>query len=103
MEHMLWVLVTLLAVVAFWQFSASRSAYRKLNTLNEYVQFLLFQPEVYEDNRQKFLTFVSQNSSRSIADQAMASYQAIESVALQLEDKILLANVKMRGSHDDST
>jgi len=102
MERMLWVLVTLLVVVAFWQFSASRSAYRKLNTLNEYVQFLLFQPQVYEDHRQKLLTFASQNSSRSVTDQAMASYQAIENMALQLEGKILLANVKMRGSHDDS-
>lgn len=98
MERMLWVLITLLAVVAFWQFSASRSAYRKLNTLNEYVQFLLFQPLVYEDHRQKLLTFVSQNSSRSVTDQAMASYQAIENIALQLEGEILLANVKCRGS-----
>jgi hypothetical protein len=81
MNLTLWILIAVLFIVAIQQFSASRSAYRKLNTLNEYVQFLLFHPEVYDDHRKKFLTFVSENSGRSIPGQAMASYRAIDDVA----------------------
>jgi len=95
-ERMIWILVVILAVVATWQFSASRATYRKLNTLNEYVQFLLFHPQVYEDHRAKFLSFVSETSTMNVSDQAMASYRAIEDMAVELEDKILLSNVKSR-------
>lgn len=102
MNRMIWILVVILAIAAIWQFSASRAAYRKLNTLNEYVQFLLFHPQVYEDHRAKFLSFVSENSNMSVSDQAMASYRAIEDIAVKLEDKILLSNVKSRGSGGDS-
>ena len=101
MNLTIWILVAVLLIVAIQQFSASRSAYRKLNTLNEYVQFLLFHPEVYEDHRKKFLAFVSENSGRSMQDQAMASYRTIEDVAAKLEEAIVLANVKSRGSGGD--
>lgn len=96
MYSVIWVLVVL-AVIAIWQLITIRSAYRKLSTLNEYVQFLLFNPQIYEDHREKFLVFVSENSGMSISNQAMASYRAIVDMAAKLEDKILLANVKSRG------
>jgi len=38
----------------------------------------------------------------SVSDQAMASYQAIENMAIQLEDKILVANVASRGQRQES-
>ena len=102
MEYLSWLLVGIFALVAFWQFSASRAAYRKLNTLNEYIQFLLFQPKVYNDHREKFLKFVAEKSTASVSDQAMASYEAIENMAIQLEDKILVANVASRGQRQES-
>ena len=102
MEHMSWLLAGVFVLVALWQFSAARSAYRKLNTLNEYVQFLLFQPEVYNDHREKFLGLVAEKSTASVSDQAMASFEAIENMAIQLEDKILLANVSSRGQRQES-
>lgn len=102
MELISWLLSGIFGLVAFWQFSAARSAYRKLNTLNEYVQFLLFQPKVYNDHREKFLGFVAEKSMTSVSDQAMASYQAIEKMAIQLEDKMLMANVASRGQRQES-
>jgi len=42
MEYLSWLLVGIFALVACWQFSAARGAYRKLNTLNEYIQFCSF-------------------------------------------------------------
>lgn len=100
---MIWILGAVLAIIAILQFLASRAAYRKLNTLNEYVQFLLFHPQVYEDHRAKFLSFVSKNSNMSISDQTMASYRAIEDMAVKLEDKILLSNVISRRGSDDNS
>jgi hypothetical protein len=102
MNRMIWILVVVLAIVAIWQFSASRAAYRKLNTLNEYVQFLFFHSQVYEDHRAKFLSFVSENSNMSVSDQAMASYRAIEDIAVKLGGEVLISNVKSRGSGGDS-
>ncbi len=93
---MTWVVVGILAVVVLFEIFALKSAYRKLNSLNEYVQFLLFQPEIYKDHREKFLSLVSQNSKADFSNQAMASYQAIENMALGLKDKILLSNMKNR-------
>ena len=96
---MAWALVAVLLAFSIFQFSAARRAYWKLNALNEYVQFLIFQPQVYEDHRKKFLAFVSQNTSSSISDQAMASYQAIDDMAAKLENTdALLSNVKSRGT-----
>ncbi|MBI3807280.1 MAG: hypothetical protein HY281_07165 [Nitrospirae bacterium] len=96
MKHMIWTLVAVFAAVALFEFNAARQAYRKLNALNEYVQFLLFQPKVYKDHQEKFLLFVSQNRKKDVSDQAMASYQAIEQMVHALQDEILLANVKSR-------
>lgn len=39
MEYLSWLLVGIVALVAFWQFSAARTAYRKLNTLNNFCSF----------------------------------------------------------------
>jgi hypothetical protein len=102
MGLMSWLLVGVFALVAVWQFSSARSACRKLNTLNEYVQFLLFQPKLYNDHREKFLGFVAEKSMASVSYQAMASYQAIENMAIQLEDKILVSNVASRGQRHES-
>ena len=96
MEIMSWLIAGFFALVALWQISAARSAYRKLNTLNEYIQFILFQPKVYNDHREKFLGFVAESCTASPPDQAMASYQAIEDMAINLEDKIFVANVVSR-------
>lgn len=102
MNLTIWIiLVAVLLIVAIWQFSASRRTYRKLNTLNEYIQFLLLHLEVYEDHRAKFFAFVSEHSKLNISDQAMASYRAIEDMAIKLEGEILLANVASRGSSGD--
>lgn len=103
MQYLPWIVAGVLAIVALLQFTAAKSACLKLNTLNEYVQFLLFQPEVYNDHRDKFLGFVAQQSSAAVADQAMASYQAIENMAAQLFDDALLANIKMRSQSQEST
>jgi len=102
MEHLPWFIAGAFGLVAFWQFSATRSAYRKLNTLNEYVQFLLFQPNVYNDHSEKFLGFVAEKSNASVSNQAMASYQVIENMAIQLGDHILVANVASRGLRQES-
>ncbi len=93
---MAWILAAVFAVLAAFELYTARSACRKLNTLNEYVQFLLFQPKVYNDHRDKFLSFLSQMDKTDVGAQAMASYQAVENMALALEDKILLANVLSR-------
>ena len=91
-----WILAAVLAAAALLELNAARSAYRKLNAVNEYVQFLFFQPKVYNDHREKFLSFVCQSGEGDVSDQAMASYQAVDDMALALEDKILLANVISR-------
>ncbi len=87
---MIWILVAVLLLFAIQQFSASRSAYRKLNALNEYVQFLIFHPEVYEDHKKKFLAFASENSGASVINQAMTSYRAIEDIATKLYKDIVM-------------
>jgi hypothetical protein len=102
MQYLPWILAGIFAIVAFLQFTAAKSAYQKLNVLNEYIQFLLFQPKVYNDHRDKFLGFVAQRASASVSDQAMASYQAVENMAAQLYDHVLLANVKMRSQPHES-
>lgn len=101
MELIVWLLVGAFALIAFFQFFAATSAYKKLNTLNEYVQFLLFHPEVYNNHREKFLRFVADKSTASSSDQTMASYQMIEDIAIQLQASILLANVASRGRQQD--
>lgn len=102
MEYLSWFIAGAFALVAISQFSAARSTYRKLNTLNEYIQFLFFQPKVYDDHRAKFLGFVAEKYNASVSDQAMASYQAIENIAIELENKILVANVASRGLRRES-
>ncbi|MGH8542868.1 MAG: hypothetical protein ACREX3_04365 [Gammaproteobacteria bacterium] len=66
--------------------------------MNEYVQFLLFRPEVYEDHTRKFIAFVSDKSKSTVSDQARAAYRAIEDIATTLEGEILIANVASRAS-----
>ena len=97
MEILPWIFTIVFALLALLQFTAAKRAYRKLNILNEYVQFIFFQSKVYNDHRDKFLGFVAENSSSSVTDQAMSSYQAIENMAIQLHDEIIVANVESRG------
>lgn len=101
MQYLPWVFAGVFAMIAFLQFTAAKSAYRKLNILNEYVQFLLFQPKVYSDHREKFLGFVAEESIASVSDHAMASYQAIENMATQLYDRVLTANVLSRSQRHE--
>lgn len=93
---MVWILVVVLAIIAIFEFLASRGAYRKLNALNEYTQFLLFHPEVYKDHKTKFLPILVNNSDLKVNEQAMASYNFIENMAVTLCEHIFLANVVTR-------
>lgn len=102
MQYLSWIFVGIFAIIAFQQFSAAKSAYQKLNILNEYLQFLLFQPKVYSDHREKFLGFVAEKASASVSDQAMASYQAIENMAAQIYGSVLIANVQSRNQRQES-
>jgi hypothetical protein len=96
---MAWVIAAVLFAIAAFELMAARRAYKKLNSLSEYIQFLIFQPKVYEDHRKKFLDFVSKNQNLSISDQASAAYRSIDEMAAKMEEtNAILANVKSRGT-----
>lgn len=102
MEYIPWVLAAIFAVFALFELSAAKSSYRKLNDLNEYVQYLLFHPQVYGDHREKFLSYVAQLGEADVTQRAMASSRAVEYMAIGLADKILLPNILSRsGVHPD--
>ena len=90
------VVVVALAAFALFELNAARAAYKKLNVLNEYTQFLLFHPEVYANHREKFIAFVSETRGAGVSQQAMATYQSVENMAGEVHEATLLANVMSR-------
>ena len=98
---MAWIISAILLLLLIWSILIARRFAHKLNILNEYTQFLLFHPKVYEDHRKKFGNFLKSLEDKDPTNQAMMSYQVTEWMALQLGDKILLANVVKRANPED--
>src|SRR5262245_30761046 len=96
-----WIIVGILLLFVLWQAFVIKTQYRKLNSLNEYTQFLLFNPEVYRDHRSKFFDFLRSVENQNSTSKAMMSYQVIEDIATKLNQSILLANTVKREDSDD--
>jgi hypothetical protein len=83
---------------------AQRKAYKmalnELNALNEYTQFLLFNREVYENHRTKFLDFVQSIQDKPYDQKAMMAHKVIENMANKGEGSFLLVNVYKRENPD---
>lgn len=98
---MAWIIAVILLLLLIWQASATKRLAQKLNSLNEYTQFLLFYPNVYTDHRSKFGDFLKSIKGKDASDQAMLSYQVIEEMAIQGEGTFLLANAIKRANPED--
>lgn len=98
---MAWTIALILLLLLIWQMSATKRLARKLNSLNEYTQFLLFHPNVYADHRSKFGNFLKSINGKDAANQAMLSYQVIEEMAVQGDGTFLLANAIKRATPED--
>lgn len=99
---MSWINILLMLIVAalvatvFLQLFAYRHLARKLNSLNEYIQFVLFLPEVYENHRNKFLDFLNDSGIADPMKLTHASWEAIEKMAAILEGDVLVHNFVAR-------
>lgn len=93
MEWIGWILFValLMLYLSYGKYAANRK-----NFLAEYVQFLMFHPEVYRDHRAKFLAFLKDQTERHPTRLAMISYNALEKMAGALRGDLLLANVAVR-------
>jgi hypothetical protein len=91
-----WILVALAVLACLFELKAYKLALKKQNLLNEYTQFLLFNPEVYKDHRFKFRAFLESIGDKNAVEKAMISFQMIEGMAEQLEKDIVIANAMIR-------
>lgn len=89
-----------------WHFLSLNHLSKRINSLNEFVQFLFFNPAVYNNHRTKFLEFLKKHAAPSLKEQAVLSNdnrmlwavcsRTIDAIAQELYGEITLANVAMR-------
>jgi hypothetical protein len=95
---MMVTIVIVLALAAVNLFFLYRHSMRDCMAVNEYVQFLLLNPNLYADHRGKFETYLLTTAGKTAIERGVDAMKAISRIAKDGQDKLVLANVGARNA-----
>ena len=75
-----------------------RKALREILGLSAYAQFLLMNPDVYKDQREKFVAYLAGTEARTSTQRAIDAHRSIARIADNMRPQLVLANVAARNA-----
>ena len=95
MEWIGWALFAIMAVI---HVSYLRHSAKRANSLNEFIQFLLYHPKIYTDQRARLLSLLEEQSRspKDATTMATTISQTVDAVAEKMEQEIYMANAVVR-------
>jgi hypothetical protein len=93
---LVWIIIAVLLLVAANFLALYRYSLRDIIAHSEYAQFLLLNPDVYEDHRKKFLEYLASTPQRTPKEGAIASNRALATIVRNMRGQMILANLASR-------